>query len=153
MLGIYLLSFILPVIVNQCKHWGRLICGAICSIFLTPTYFNLLTIYSIANLHDVSWGTRGSDDTLGNFKSKLQSFRAWWFVVWLFINVIYAYLIILFNNNSDPNNKVGGIGNQFVKFLAIVLTLLLLVKLIFGVCYKIHYDMCRKRQIRKVKRS
>lgn len=30
-------------------------------MFLTPTYVTILSIYSLANLHDVSWGTKGSD--------------------------------------------------------------------------------------------
>jgi chitin synthase len=30
-------------------------------LFLTPTYVTILSIYSLANLHDVSWGTKGSD--------------------------------------------------------------------------------------------
>lgn len=31
------------------------------SLFLQPTWVTILSIYSLANLHDVSWGTKGSD--------------------------------------------------------------------------------------------
>lgn len=30
-------------------------------LFLTPTYVTILSIYSMSNLHDLSWGTKGSD--------------------------------------------------------------------------------------------
>ena len=30
-------------------------------MLLLPSYINVLTVYSLSNLHDVSWGTKGSD--------------------------------------------------------------------------------------------
>eukprot|EP00842_Homolaphlyctis_polyrhiza_P000501 jgi/Hompol1/1451/HPOL_000957-RA len=30
-------------------------------LLLLPSYINVLTVYALANLHDVSWGTKGSD--------------------------------------------------------------------------------------------
>lgn len=30
-------------------------------LLLLPSYINVLTVYSLSNLHDVSWGTKGSD--------------------------------------------------------------------------------------------
>lgn len=30
-------------------------------VLLAPTFVNILTIYAFANIHDVSWGTKGSD--------------------------------------------------------------------------------------------
>ena len=40
--------------------------GAIASsflqyIFMMPTFFNIFSIYSFCNIHDISWGTKGSD--------------------------------------------------------------------------------------------
>ena len=29
-------------------------------LLLLPSYINVLTVYALANLHDVSWGTKGS---------------------------------------------------------------------------------------------
>lgn len=41
-------------------------------MFLLPSYVSVLTIYSIANLQDLAWGTKGSTGTkdLGGAKSK-----------------------------------------------------------------------------------
>ena len=92
-------SYIIPVVFNcSLVNWPKYFCGTIALLFLTPTYFNLFMIYSISNLHDVSWGTREGGDSQGKALMRLKSFRAWWFVIWLFINMVYAYLVILFNN-------------------------------------------------------
>ena len=42
-------------------HWdfGTLVCGIFYWIGI-PSYFIFLQIYMIANINDVSWGTRGS---------------------------------------------------------------------------------------------
>jgi len=70
-------------------------------LFLTPTYFNLFTIYAMINLHDVSWGNReGGGVTENDALNKLKSFRAWWFCVYICANTIYAYLIIVFTTGS-----------------------------------------------------
>jgi len=67
---------------------------------MTPTYFNLFTIYSISNLHDVSWGNReGGGVSEKNQKEKLQSFRAWWFCLYLLMNGAYAYIIIVLSTS------------------------------------------------------
>lgn len=41
---------------------------------MTPTYFNLFTIYSVANLHDVSWGNREGGGAEKDSEAKLKSF-------------------------------------------------------------------------------
>lgn len=72
-------------------------------IFLTPTYINIFMIYSIANLHDISWGNR---DTGGNkndeTRKNLQQFRSTSLIVWLFMNIVYAFgMLYLVNEGSQ----------------------------------------------------
>ena len=55
-------------------------------------------------------------------------------------------------NTSTNDNRFKALGNQFVKILAILLTLLLVVKLVFGIAYKIHYACCKKRKITREKK-
>ena len=41
-------------------------------LLLAPSFTNILNVYAFCNLHDVSWGTKGSDqaDALPSVKSK-----------------------------------------------------------------------------------
>lgn len=69
-------------------------------LFLTPTYFNLFTIYAMVNLHDVSWGNREGGGAEGESYKELQIFRAKWFCFYICSNIVYAYLIIVFASNT-----------------------------------------------------
>jgi chitin synthase len=97
-------SYFIPIIININKiKICRYIIGVFCLIFLTPTYINIFMIYSIANLHDISWGNR---DTGGNkneeTKKNLQQFRSISLIVWLFINIVYAFgMLYLVNKGSQ----------------------------------------------------
>lgn len=49
----------------------------------------------MANLHDISWGNRATDDKKGESTRKsLEQFRALYLIVWLALNAIYGYAII-----------------------------------------------------------
>lgn len=49
----------------------------------------------MANLHDISWGNRVTDDKRGEETRKnLEQFRALYLIVWIFINAVYGYAII-----------------------------------------------------------
>ncbi|KAF6752025.1 chitin synthase [Ephemerocybe angulata] len=60
MLAVYLLA---------CSFW---LTGRSLYLILAPTFINILNVYAFCNLHDVSWGTKGSDtvDFLPSVKSK-----------------------------------------------------------------------------------
>jgi chitin synthase len=63
--GIYIVSSILAL-----DPWHMFTCFFQYLLFM-PTYTNVLQIYAYANLHDLSWGTKGSDtveDDLGAVK-------------------------------------------------------------------------------------
>lgn len=52
-------SYFLPALANLRKiRLVYYIPAILAGLFLTPTYFNLFTLYSMINLHDVSWGNR-----------------------------------------------------------------------------------------------
>ena len=76
--------------------------GVIVLIFLSPTYINIIIIYSMANLHDVSWGNRATDDKKGEETRKnLEQFRASYLIVWIFINAVYGYLIVYIERSGQ----------------------------------------------------
>lgn len=101
------LSYILPAVFNiksfKCVYYVPAI---FFGLFFTPTYFNLFTIYSMANLHDVSWGNReGGGVTENTALSKLKSFRTWWFCFYIIVNGLYAYLIIVFSSGAYSSSR------------------------------------------------
>ena len=56
----------------------------------------------MANLHDVSWGNRATDEKKGEITRKnLEQFRALYLIVWVTINAIYGYAIIYISRESQ----------------------------------------------------
>jgi len=129
MLGATLVgSYILPPIfnwnrMNLCKYFF----GAIILVFLSPTYVNIIIIYSMANLHDVSWGNRETDETNAEAtKRALEQFRALYLIVWIAANVAYGYTIIYI---TDTNQTF------FVLILTVFVSGQVLIKLVSAVIY------------------
>ena len=57
--GVILMSYLIPLITNFNNiRLGHFIKGVIYVIYLTPTYINIITIYSFSNISDVTWGSR-----------------------------------------------------------------------------------------------
>lgn len=53
-----------------------------------PMYINIVIIYSIANLHDISWGNRETTDSKGEeTKRNLEVFRAKSFLLFTLVNI------------------------------------------------------------------
>lgn len=67
---------------------------------MTPTYINIITIYSFSNISDISWGSRpagaSSADVSKNEREKqvdFKDFRAWFLVFWIIINFVIGYTL------------------------------------------------------------
>ena len=53
------LSYLLPFALNWKKiEIGKFLLGLLSLSFLAPTYVNIFSVYSIFNVHDVTWGNR-----------------------------------------------------------------------------------------------
>jgi hypothetical protein len=90
--GIFLLSYIVPLWVNYSKmKIYDFIKGVIYATYLSPTYVNILAIYAISNIHDITWGSRPEIDSdvitetekkkeiiYKNYRSKFMIFWAAW---------------------------------------------------------------------------
>ena len=64
--------------------------GVVYSIYMTPTYINIFTIFAISNIHDISWGSRPSNiqDTGSKAMEKqkgiiYRNFRSNFLIMWL----------------------------------------------------------------------
>lgn len=61
MIAVYFASYLIPMFFNIRRlKLMDFIKGCIYTIYLAPTYVNILTIFSISNIHDVTWGSRPS---------------------------------------------------------------------------------------------
>lgn len=92
---------------------------------------NIVIIYSMANLHDISWGNRETSDSKGEeTKKNLEVFRAKSVIVWILFNTVYGYLIILWASK-------GG-GDEFLLVIVIVVsfTVILRVTVAILACLK-----------------
>jgi hypothetical protein len=98
-IGIYFLPpFLNFWKINKVKYFF----GVIVLIFLSPTYINIIIIYSMANLHDISWGYRETDDNKGEETRKnLEKFRALYLIRWIGTNAIYGYAIIYIQSENQ----------------------------------------------------
>lgn len=149
LLGTFAASYLIPIMANftRIKFWNYLV-GTFAILFLTPTYFNLFTIYAIANLHDISWGNREGGDAQGEQKKvKLDSFRAWWFVIWLLANGVYAYVIVLFTQTVPNGNGAAEVGAKVVLGVSLLVTGIVALKIILGAFYSAYYCLCCRLRI------
>lgn len=131
---VYLLSFVLPLLLNcrklKCCDFTK---GVIYTIYLSPTYVNIFTIYSISNIHDVTWGSRPSiqDSTLKAVERKKEllykDFRAKFLIFWALVNIVVgSALIYLFDNG-----KV-----QLIFYIGIFLVVVMFFRILFAIIYK-----------------
>ena len=100
-------SYFLPPLLNFWRmNIFKYFFGVIILIFLTPTYINIIIIYSMANLHDVSWGNRATDNKKdGATRKNLEQFRSLYLIVWIGVNAVYGYAII-YISTSETNRQV-----------------------------------------------
>jgi len=112
---VIILSYVIPGLFHlfQIKIL-RFVKGVFYLIFLSPTYVIIFGIYSAANIHDVTWGSRpttvgGADSKISDAdktkqnKRKLnyENYRANQFLCWILLNLIVGWGIsFIFRNNE-----------------------------------------------------
>jgi cellulose synthase/poly-beta-1,6-N-acetylglucosamine synthase-like glycosyltransferase len=125
-------SYFVPPLLNLTRiNFCKYIVGMGIMIFLSPMYINIFIIYSMANLHDISWGNRDTDSKKSiETRKNLEKFRALCLIVWIFVNAVYGYGIIYISRASQ-------------RFYILVLTILVsgtvLMKIGFAIIH-FYYD-------------
>jgi len=132
------LIFTVIILLNAKTAIKPVIVGILSYIFMTGTYVNIFLIYSICNIHDVSWGNR-PDKMTDEEKDKADEYkneRTRWVLVWIFFNAAFAYL----------SNIVTSSGNSWCKAYILVLGLaaymIIIVKFIGGFFYVFDEHCC-----------
>ena len=127
-------SYFVPWLLNCFKiNPIKYICGIIILIFLSPMYINIIIIYSMANLHDISWGNREAGDQKKSEETRknLEQFRALYLIVWIFLNAVYGYSIIYINRTGQKN---------YILALTILVSLTVLFKIGFTILFFIYHQ-------------
>jgi chitin synthase len=67
MLSTYVLWFVVSFLFFDAWH---MFTSFLQYLLLTPSYINVLNVYALCNTHDLSWGTKGSNDAPGGGSAK-----------------------------------------------------------------------------------
>ena len=101
---VFFLFIFVPIFLNVSRiKLCAFLKGSVYVIYLAPTYVNILTIYAISNIHDVSWGSRPDNKDkkvearFAQMEKKRETnyknYRSNFLIIWITVNIIVAYLI------------------------------------------------------------
>lgn len=136
------LIYVLPILTyvflfSKANILWEIILGAFSFVFYGPTYLNILNIYSLCRIDDISWGTKGLDSA-GSANSKLKD--SWKlikfvhvskYVIW---NIILSVVLLSLGSSYTPR--------FFITIIIVGLMASSLgVKIIVGMLYVIKYKM------------
>jgi chitin synthase len=54
------------------KYLWEILSGTFSFLFYSPSYLNLLNVYALCRIDDISWGTKGLDASVGGKNAKLK---------------------------------------------------------------------------------
>lgn len=135
--------YLLPISIYLLLFGGlnilcEIILGSISFLFYGPTYLNILNIYSLCRIDDISWGTKGLDSTSAKNSGLKESWKMIKFVhvskyvIW---NVIVATTLLTLGANYIPR--------FFVTFALVgIIGASMSIKVLVGVLYMLSY-WCR----------
>lgn len=112
--------------------------GSFSFLFYGPTYLNILNIYSLCRMDDISWGTKGLESAE---QSKNIDLRNKWylikyihvgkFIIW---NVIIGVILLMVGSDFQPK--------FFITIIMVsIITLTLSIKIIIAMIYMISYKI------------
>jgi len=143
---IYALPIIVYVILfRKASILFEVIMGAFSFLFYGPTYLNILNIYSICRIDDISWGTKGleggSDKNAGLKDSwKLIKYvHVGKYVLW---NIIASAVLLSLGSDYIPRFFVT---ITMVIIMAITLSVKIIIAIIYMISYKLSSCKCCER--------
>lgn len=121
----------------------EILLGAFSFLFYGPTYLNILNIYSLCRIDDISWGTKGLDTTAS---TKNQELRNKWylfkmihvgkFILW---NVVLSAVLLLVGAGYQPRFFITMI---MVSIIAFTLCFKIVIALLYMTAYKLSSCCC-----------
>lgn len=137
---VYFLVILMPLLCN----WNYIkpctfLTGTLACIYFAPTYINIIPIYAISNLHDVTWGSRPtvSDKSLQsqfaqrekNQETMYKNYRSNFLVRWCICNIVVAKVTV----DASRNNHTWIIMTM-AGFLALLIFFKLFCAIIYNLC-------------------
>ena len=137
---ILVLGFIFTVIIllNFGTSLKPVLKGVLSYIFMTGSYVNIFLIYSICNIHDVSWGNR-PDQMTADEKALVDDYkneRTRWVLVWIVMNASFAYLSNIVTSSGGPWGKA------YIVVLMLIAYLIIIMKFVGGFFYVLDELCC-----------
>ena len=115
----------------------QIILSSLSFMFYGPSYLNVLNIYALCRIDDISWGTKGLDkggssNSLAENWKKIKILHVSKLIFW---NSVIAFILLALGNNYVYRFFL-----TFVIMCILALTLLIKVVLafIYVVCYRCH---------------
>ena len=114
----------------------EVIAGAFSFLFYAPTYLNILNIYSLCRIDDISWGTKGLDsggsDKNKDLKDSWKLIKMVHVAKYVFWNVVVGVFLLSFGSSYVPR--------FFITFgIVILMAASIGIKIIVAVIYLIGY--------------
>jgi chitin synthase len=133
---IYFLPILVYVLLFGNPHiFWEIILGYFSFLFYTPTYLEVLNIYSLCRIDDISWGTKGLDGAATADKGLLDS--------WKLIKMVHVGKYVIWNVILAAVLLTLGAGYEFRFYITLVLVSMiavsLSVKVIVGIFYMLAY--------------
>lgn len=100
---ITLASYLVPVLIYRNVQFTAFIMGFLALLVMLPTFINIIPIYAMMNINDISWGNRPpkEDEAVERRKKEIaiqqqnfMNFRFFVSATWLISNLVVATLIV-----------------------------------------------------------
>ena len=139
--------YILPLFLNlRTVKFGDFLKGIIYIVFMTPTYINIMSIYAVANIHDVSWGSRpvGTQTNTNSNREKrmsesYQNYRSKFLIMWILLNNLAGFVVVVLSRSDSK---------FYLMMIGAVLMTLVGIKFLFSIMY-IFSNSCSMRLMRR----
>ena len=161
MLTIYLVPFILRP-VDFLENFKGYTIGLVAYLLLIPMFTNIFSIYSMCNLHDISWGNRPTTGTTGTeaFSANVdqqkqtqinyKAYRANFLFLWFCANGAYFVTILRVGESGDPDNVNTGkftVLDGFSMYLAGVVVFRFFFAFLYVIKWQCRYLHSKKYKI------
>lgn len=134
MLAVYLTPMLIRP-VDFILNFHKYMIGLFTYFFMMPVFITCMTVYSMANLHDISWGNRpaAADSAQLSIHAKKQAamldnykmYRVNAFCVWALLNILFIVGVEAIMSNADAlalNDGTLGTIELFSVLMAVLAT-------------------------------
>jgi len=161
MLAVYIVPFVMRPI-DFLENFKGYTVGLLSYLLLIPMFTNIFSIYSMANLHDISWGNRPTSGTGGtetisanvDVQKKTminyKAYRANFLFIWFCANGAYFVTVLRLGESGDEYDVNSGkftVLDGFSMYLAGIVIFRVIFALLYVLKWQCRYAFNPKYQI------